>query len=299
VISEHWEILSLAGTELPAPAPVVGEKDNLADFTRELIRLQWRSDDPIDLYVIIPKHVERPPVILYLYSYPSDIDRFRDNGFCVRATKGGVAAVGFASAMTGHRYHQRPMKQWFVSELPEALGTSVHDVQMLLNYLSRRGDLDTDHTGMFGTGSGATIGILASAVDKRIRVLDLLDPWGDWPEWLAKSSLVPNEERPAYLKSQFYQRVAPFEPANWLPRVQAQRIRLQHVMDDSVTPFMAKERLERCAPRNAEIVHFENTEQLFSSVSGGRIFEWAKQQLLRGETRVHSYATNKAQSADE
>jgi hypothetical protein len=91
------------------------------------------------LYVIRPSHIEKPPVVLYLYSYPSDTHRFLDNAYCQRVTGDGFAAVGFVSALTGQRYHGRPMKQWFVSELQESLVLSVHDVQMVLNYLARRG----------------------------------------------------------------------------------------------------------------------------------------------------------------
>ena len=36
-------------------------------------------------------------------------------------------------------------------------------------------------------GSGAAIAILAAAIDPRLKALDLVDPWGDWPDWLAKS----------------------------------------------------------------------------------------------------------------
>jgi iron complex outermembrane receptor protein len=80
-----------------------------------------------------------------------------------RATEGGFAAIGFVSALTGHRFHNRSMKEWFISELQEALGTSVHDVPMILNYLSTRGDLDMDNIGMFGQGSGGAIAILAAS----------------------------------------------------------------------------------------------------------------------------------------
>ena len=62
-------------------------------------------------------------------------------------------------ALTGQRYHDRPMKEWFVSELRESLATSAHDVQMVLNYLASRGDVDMNRVGMFGDGSGASIAI--------------------------------------------------------------------------------------------------------------------------------------------
>ena len=276
---EDWNSLLLADGELTPERPLLGEKDDLPQFTRELLQVKWRSGDPIDLYVIRPKAVTNPPVILYLYSYPSETDRFRNDDYCARVTKDGFAAVGFVSALTGHRYQNRPMKQWFVSELPEALGTSVHDVQMILNYLSTRSDLDMSKVGMFGEGSGGTIAILSAAVDPRIKTLDLLDPWGDWPDWMAKSEIIPAEERPNYVKPEFLQKVAALDPVQWLPRLNSQAVRIQQVMDDSVTPKAAKERIESAAPRGAQAVRYDSTHDFFGAVSGGRIFQWSKEQL--------------------
>jgi hypothetical protein len=76
---------------------------------------------------------------------------------------------------------------------------------------------------MFTTGSGATIGILASAVDPRIKVLDTLDPWGDWPTWMASSPFVPEEERAEYVKPEFLEKAAPLDPIVCLPKIQAKK----------------------------------------------------------------------------
>lgn len=81
------------------------------------------SRDLIYLSVTLPKNVKSPPGILYLYGYPSETDRFRDENFSRLLIRNGTAAIGFVSALTGHRYHDRPMKEWFISELEEALGT--------------------------------------------------------------------------------------------------------------------------------------------------------------------------------
>jgi len=283
VTGESWSSLSLAGNDLRAAQPLVGEKDEYPDFTRELIQVQWRKRDPIDLYVIRPRGlkqpVEKPPVILYLNGYPSETKRFQDNGYCKRLTQDGFAAVGFVSALTGHRYHDRPMKKWFVSELPEALVTSVHDVQMILNYLSARGDLDMSKVGMFGQGSGATIAILAATVEPRIKALDLLDPWGDWSEWMAKSSLIPEVERADYLKAEFLKQAARLDPVQWLPQLQSRPIRLQEVEDDSITPEVCRRRIEAAMPRSAELVRFSDTRALYAASGGGRLFQWIKQHV--------------------
>jgi hypothetical protein len=294
--AESWTSLSLAGSQLRAERPVLGEKDVLPQFTRELIQVKWRIGDPIDLYVIRPKNVAKPPVIFYLYTYPSETDRFRNNQFCNDVTREGYAAVGFVSALTGHRYQNRPMKEWFVSELQEALVKSVHDVQMILNYVDSRDDLDAGHIAMFGEGSGGTIAILAAATDPRLKVIDLLDPWGDWPDWMAKSELVPDQERPNYLKPEFLKKVAPLDPLEYLPQLKSQHVRLQLVMDDGITPKAAKQRIESAALDTVQVSHYDTSLALFHAVSGGRLFQWMKDQV-RPATTSQS-ATRNLQGSD-
>lgn len=288
---EDWNSLSLKSGQLRAEPPLLAEKDELPLFTRELIQVKWRFGDPIDLYVIRPKSVAKPPVILYLYTYPSETDRFRNAQFGFDVTRNGFAAVGFVSALTGHRYKNRPMKEWFVSELQEALVTSVHDVQMILNYLETRDDLDTSHIGMFGEGSGGTIAILSAASDPRIKVVDLLDPWGDWPDWMAKSDLIPDEERANYIKPEFLKKVAPLDPLVYLPQLKSQRVRIQQVMDDAVTPKVAKQRIESPAPATAQTLEYDGNPEFFRAVTGGRLFQWMKDQI-RPVPAPQSAATN-------
>jgi hypothetical protein len=276
---ENWSSLSLANSELIPERPLLGEKVENPKFTRELWQVKWRQGDPIDLYVIRPRGVAKPPVIVYLYSYPSETEIFRGDHYCADVTKDGFVAIGFVSALNGHRYTYRPMKQWFVSELQEALGSSVHDVQMILNYLSTRDDLDMSRVGMFGVGSGGTIAILSAATDPRIKTIDVIDPWGDWPDWMAKSSLIPESERPNYMKPEFLKKVAPLDPVEWLPQLKSQRIRVQQVLDDSVTPTVVQQRIKAATPGTAQIVSFDTTQQFSSASSGGKLLQWVKDQL--------------------
>src|SRR5262249_2376911 len=207
--AESFSSLSLKDSNLHADPPIVGGKAETKTFVRELLQVQWRPNDPIDLYVIRPQGAKKPPVVLYLYGFPTDTDRFKDDRYCERVTRGGAAAVGFVSAFTGQRTEHRAPKNWFVSELPEAVATTGHDVQMVLNYLDSRGDVDMSRVGILGQGSGGAIAILAAAADSRLKAIDLLDPWGDWPDWLATVSIVPAEERVNYLKPDFLKRLEP------------------------------------------------------------------------------------------
>src|SRR5437588_2427432 len=278
-VKEDWTSPTLKASHLKAATPLTGYINDYPTYTVELLQVQWRFGDPIDLYVMKPKGIKKPPVILYLYGYPSDTDRFKDETFQSKVTRDGFAAVGFVSALTGHRYHDRPMREWFLSELQESLATSAHDVQMVLDYLATRDDLDISRVGMFAQGSGASIGILASAVDPRIKVLDALDPWGDWPTWMATSPFVPEDERAEYVKPGFLKKAAALDPIEWLPRVLAKRFRLQDAIFEQNTPKAAKEKLRAAVPAGATIVIYKTLEDFNEVIRGKKDLEWIQHEL--------------------
>ena len=282
-VGENWETVlapGTPGTRIPASMALDTEPAVYPEFTRELLQLQWRPLDAIDLWVVRPAGVKNPPVILYLYSYPSENDRYINTEFCKKLTERGFAAVGFVSNLTGHRYHERPTKEWFVSQLQEALSTTVHDVQFILDYLTDRGDLDMTRVGMWGDGSGASIAIMAAAVDPRIKVLDLINPWGDWPNWMAKSSLIPEAERANYLKPDFLKKVQNLDPVKWVPELRGREVRLQYIDTVNVTPEAAKKTIESAAPANVKVVRYADSTEFFRNVAAdGKAFDWIKQQL--------------------
>lgn len=285
-VSEDWTTPSLSTshlTQLPTPPPIVDGTH--PGYKVEYMQMQWRPGDRLDLYVLKPDGVKNPPVILNLYGYPADADAYKMEIFQKELVKDGFAAVGFVSALTGHRYHDRPMKEWFLSELQESLATSAHDVQMILNYLEKRGDLDMKRVGMFGQGSGATIAILASGVDPRIKVLDVLDPWGDWPKWMAASPFPPPDERPDYLKPEFLKKIAPFETLDWMPRIQAKKFRLQQLLFGVDTPKGIKDELTAAAPPGTTIVFYKNLDEFKAAFPYSQNLDWMKAQLkaLPGE----------------
>jgi cephalosporin-C deacetylase-like acetyl esterase len=277
--TENWKALNDITTGLARRPPQEVQKDDLPEYTRELVRLQWRVGDPIDVWIIRPKASAKVPAILYLYSYPADPAQFRDDGWCKRATANGFAAVGFVSAFTGSRYRLQPMKKWFVSELPEAIGTSVHDVQLILNHLDARKDIDMEHIGMFGMGSGASIAVLAAQVDPRIKTLDILDPWGDWPDWLKDSPVVPENERANYTSDAFLKSVVPFDPVVYLPSLKTPHVRLQQTLSDPVTPKKAKERIAASVHDPNELVKYSNPEEHLKVWQVEGLSGWIKQQL--------------------
>lgn len=258
--SESWTELDAlkSGLSLSHMAWVVLGKSEYPEYTSELVRVQWRDADPIELHVVLPHGVTKPPVILYLYSASDDGSRFTQNAWCKYVTKDGFAAVGFVSALTGQRYHARPMRQWFVSELQESLGTSTHDVQMILNYLVQRGDMDTARVGMLGEGSGGTISILAAAVDPRIRFVDAIHPWGDWPDWLKSSPLIPEQERASYLQPEFLRKVMVLDPVKYLPELSRDRVRIEQVDNDPITPREVQKQIAASASAKDVVLQYSD-----------------------------------------
>jgi hypothetical protein len=252
--------------------------DQTDTFTRELRRVQWRKGDPIDLWVIRPRGVPKPKVVLYLYSYPSDTDRFRNDGWCNRVVSHGLAAVGFVSALTGQRFANRPMREWFVSQLEESMGASTHDVQLIIDYLQTRNDLSTDHVAMFGSGSGGAIAILAASVDPRIDTLDLLNPWGDWPDWLRASPVVPDAERAKYLTPEFLARAALVEPMTHLPQLEGRRLRVQQVLDNPDNPPEARAKMAQAVPAG-DLVQFKDRQAHERAWMANGLTGWLAQQL--------------------
>ena len=273
------------------------ELDNDPAFTRSITRVQWRVGDPIDLYVIKPAGIKRPKFVVYLLDYPVEPDLYRNREFCQQLVKNGVAAVGFAPALTGQRYHDRPMKEWFVSEMQEALATTAHDVQMVISYVGLHEDLDTNGVALYGEGSGATVAILAAAVDPRVQTLDLFDPWGDWPEWVATSTRIPEKERPSFLKPEYLEKVAFLDPVKWLPQLKVRNIRLQNVRNSGETPAAVQKKIEAAAPTGTELKVYENTEAFLAAVPKDQRFTWVKEHT-RAKRSENYRAQNSAKATE-
>jgi hypothetical protein len=134
--------------------------------------------------------------------------------------------------------------------------------------------------GIFGQGSGATIAILSAAVDPRLKAVDAVDPWGDWPDWLAGSPLVPNSERPHYLTPAFLAGVAPLDPLRWMGGLAGRPFRMEETLFTAVTPDAARQRLLAALPPLAVRVEYKTQQDYVRNAStGGRILEWVQQQL--------------------
>jgi hypothetical protein len=297
---EDWSTPLLDRSYLSMLPPTLAATDDVpgTGFIRKRYEALWRPQDPFDLYIITPRGVSKAPVIIYLYSFPDDTETFKDDHWCEAAVSGGYAAVGFVANATGHRTRYRLMKDWFLPSMNEALATTSHDVQLVLDYLNTRPEIDMSRVGMFGLGSGGTIGVLASAVDPRIRALQIVGPWGDWKDWVASTVIVDEKDRDKYSASAYLDKVAPLDPVVWLPKVKAQSLLIQDVRKNASMPDKAQEALEAAAPDFTVIDQFGNGRSYLTNRPPAMLFDWLKDQLKPGakpaphaeqSARVHFY----------
>jgi hypothetical protein len=278
-IQEDWSSLQIGVSKLEPLPPIVGEFVEQDKFTRVTVRVQWRPGDPIDLWILLPAGVKKPPVVLYLYGPGTgNENRFRDPHWSDRVTQGGVAAVGFEMALTGGRFRYRPMKQTMLTELQEAIGSTVHDVKFILDYLDKSGQFDMNRVGMFGDAVGGTVAILAAAADPRIKAVDTLEPWGDWPDFLAKSPVIADADRANFVKPEFLKKVAPLDPMKWLPELKIP-VRIQQIKETPIVPLECKEAISAGAPKQAEVMRYAAVTDITKRESGGRLFDWVKNKL--------------------
>jgi hypothetical protein len=191
------------------------------------------------------------------------------------------------------------MKTWFVSDLEHSLVGTTHDVQMVIEYLATRGDFDMSRVGIFGEGSGGTIALLAASIDPRIKAVDVLDPWGDWPSWLSESSVVPMAERADYTNPGFLKGVAPLDPVAVLPRLISTRLRIQQSLWNSDrVPAASRQRIAEAVPASADLAQYSDMQDYSNKAgSNGKMLDWMHTALAPGADGPAVTPTTFAQKA--
>jgi hypothetical protein len=121
--------------------------------------------------------------------------------------------------------------------------------------------------------SGASA-ILASAADPRIKVLDAVNPWGDWPTWMSTSPFAPEDERTNYVKPEYLKKIALLEPIDWLPKMQAKQFRLQDTLFETNTPKTAKEKLRAAVPARARVVIYKTPQDFNAAINHDQEMDW-------------------------
>jgi hypothetical protein len=108
---------------------------------------------------------------------------------------------------------------------------------------------------------------------------------------------VPGEERADYVKPEFLKKAAALDPVDWLPRMQAQKFRLQDAIFESNTPKAAKEKLRAVVPTGATIAIYKTPEDFNAVVRGKTELQWIRSELRALSAPDASSSTVEARSA--
>lgn len=107
-----------------------------------------------------------------------------------------------------------------VTQMVGALRQCVLDSRRGIDWLSRRPDIDPARLGISGISLGAVLAPLIAGVDRRLKVMLLLDGGGEVAQIIWHSPLLtglrPELDRRGYNEKSVTAALAPVEPAHWL-----------------------------------------------------------------------------------
>jgi hypothetical protein len=113
--------------------------------------------------------------------------------------------------------------------------------------------------------------------DPRLRAVDVVGPWGDWPDFLAEAKGIPDSERQNYLKPEFLKTLETLEPVHYLPSLDPQRIRIQFTEQELKTKWAAT--VKNAAPQGATLRKYASAEELHNASASGDLFQWLADRL--------------------
>ena len=113
---------------------------------------------------------------------------------------------------------------------------------------------------------------------------------GDWSDWLAKSTFVPEEDRARYLKPNFLKLLEPLEPVRFLPELKSRRLRIQFV-DEYGEPKEAVRKIELASPSAATLRHYSTALELRNVTADGGLFKWITSELMPAQETVQKIDT--------
>jgi len=188
---------------LPAAdlAPTKIEEVDRGDYVREKILLRTSRDSLMPVYVLIPKHGEKPfPVVIAFHGHGygvKDIVGLWEDGqerstpdgyhkdFAVALCRRGFAVAApeiscFGERQTDFSYLNTAIGQDVPTTCTHTamlafhlggsvVGLRVHDSKRLVDYLESRGDVDVARLGAMGISGGGLHTFFSACLDERIR----------------------------------------------------------------------------------------------------------------------------------
>jgi dienelactone hydrolase len=164
------------------------ESVNCGKYTREEIRYNVERDERISAYVLVPKNLSSPlPAVFCHHQHAGDYEIGKsevagligdlDQAYAMELAERGYItfapdAISFESRKTGDS------PQWSnlfelsarLIEGKTVMAKVIHDVQVAIDYMVSRSDVDSERIGFIGHSYGGRMALWVPAFDNRIRV---------------------------------------------------------------------------------------------------------------------------------
>jgi len=195
------EVLGFQNELKVAPRPLLLEKMDKGDYTREKVLIRTSVDTVMPVYILLPKGLPRPlPVVIALHGHGygvKSIVGMREDGserdepegyqkdFAIALCRRGFAVAApeiscFGERKTDFSYLDKKLGQGEPSTCKHTailashlggsvLGLRVLDTKRLIDYLQSREEMDTSRLGMMGISGGGMLTFYSTALDERIK----------------------------------------------------------------------------------------------------------------------------------
>lgn len=121
--------------------------------------------------LLLPRSVERPPVVVFAHGFNSSRRSSRNLMIAERLVASGLAA--FLIDFTGHGDSDGEIREATVKQMAD-------DLRSAIDHISAESAVDAGRIGLSGSSSGGIVSVLEAARDERVRVLVLRSvPAGD------------------------------------------------------------------------------------------------------------------------
>lgn len=140
------------------------------DTARE-ITFQNRRGRRLAGTLLLPRAVERPPVVVFAHGFNSSRRSSRNLMIAERLVASGLAA--FLIDFTGHGDSEGEIREATVKQMAD-------DLRSAIDHISAEAAVDAGRIGLSGSSSGGIVSVIEAARDERVRVLVLRSvPAGD------------------------------------------------------------------------------------------------------------------------